>query len=244
MLSHRRESQAQSDISSAPFLDPATSPAVLHGLTGLNPSPGIDSIDSSAVFVDDEASEMSFEPTREHPEACMLTVQKFRIHLLKLRSTAVVSSDITPEIRSMFGVLRQCLDLRDKYMAVSNQRLGDNPRDHDGVFHGIPEGISDVMSVRPEVAGAYVPTEEQFKPWRIYPRPPAPHWKWTADKEAVLSGAAPPRDVFDFSQVEIPGAHEWEFEIDDMGVYQVYHDTTGMSRPLAYGIFVELSISK
>lgn len=127
----------------------------------------------------------------------------------------------------MFGILRQCLDLRDKYIAVSNQRLGDNPRDHDGVFHGIPDGVSDVMGVRPEAASAYAPAEEQFEPWRIYPRPPAPHWQWTADKEAVSSGTASPRDVFDFSQVEIPGAHEWEFEIDDKGVYQVYHDATG-----------------
>ena len=129
----------------------------------------------------------------------------------------------------MFGLLRQCLDLRDKYMTVSSQRLGDNPRDHDGVFHGIPEGISDVMGVRPEAASAYVAAVGQFEPWRIYPRPPAPQWQWTAEKEAVLSETAPPRDVFDFSQFEIPGANEWEFEIDDKGVYQVYHDATGES---------------
>ena len=128
----------------------------------------------------------------------------------------------------MFRLLRQCLALRDKYMAVSNQRLGDNPRDHDSVFHGISEGISDVMGVRPEAASAYVPAEKQFEPWRIYPSPPPPHWKWTAEKEAVLSETAPRRrDVFDFSQIEIPGAHDWEFEIDETGVYQLYRDVTG-----------------
>ena len=51
-------------------------------------------------------------------------------------------------------------------MAASNQRLGDNPRDHDGVFHGIPEGLSDVMGLRPEATGSYEPIKEQFKPWR------------------------------------------------------------------------------
>ncbi len=76
MLSHRRQSQPQSEaatsISGVP--DPA---AALHGLSGLKSTPGIDGIDSSAVFVDDEVSEKSFEPTKEHPEARMLTVQTF-----------------------------------------------------------------------------------------------------------------------------------------------------------------------
>ena len=143
----------------------------------------------------------------------------------------------------MFGLLRQCLNLRDKYMAASNQRLGDNPRDHDGIFHGIPEGISDVMGVRPEATSAYTPAEKQFEPWRIYPRPPPPHWKWTADKEAVLSETAPLRDVFDISQIEIPEAHQWEFDIDDKGVYQVYHDTTGKAIPYSWR-FIELSVSR
>lgn len=134
--------------------------------------------------------------------------------------------DQSPEFARMLELLRKCLDLRDKYMAVSNQRLGDDPRDHDGVFHGTAEGISGVMGVRPEATGSYELTKEQFKPWHIYPRPPPPHWHWTAD-QAVSLGKASPSDVFDFSQVEIPGAHEWGFEIDDKGIYQVYHDATG-----------------
>jgi AMP deaminase len=136
----------------------------------------------------------------------------------------------TPEIRNMLELLRKCLDLRDKYMSVSNQRLGDNPRDHDGVFHGTAEGISDVTGVRPEAAGSYETKGEQFKPWRIYPRPPPPHWQWSMN-HAVSSETDSPSDVFDFSQFEIPGAHKWEFEIDDKGIYQVYHDASGMSFP-------------
>ncbi|KAI9443520.1 AMP deaminase [Lactarius indigo] len=217
VLSHRRQSQPQSEagasISGAP-----DSEAVLHSLAGLKFPPGIDGTDSGAVFVDDEASEKSFEPTKEHPEA------------------PAVSTELTPELSKTFGLLRQCLDLRDKYMTASNQRLGDNPRDHDGVFHGIPEGVSDVMGVRPEAANAYVPAEEQFRPWRIYPRPPAPHWQWTAEKEAISSGTAPPRDVFDLSRIEIPGPHEWEFEIDDKGVYQVYNDATANDKQPIFDI--------
>jgi AMP deaminase len=138
--------------------------------------------------------------------------------------------DQTPEFGRMLENLRKCLDLRDKYMAVSNQRLGDDPRDYDGVFHGIAEGISDVMGVRPEASGPCEPITKKFKPWRIYPRPPPPHWHWTED-QAVSSGRASPSDVFDFSRVEIPGAHDWDFEIDDKGIYQVYRDTTGMFFP-------------
>ncbi|KAF8264766.1 hypothetical protein EI94DRAFT_1591743 [Lactarius quietus] len=230
VLSHRRQSQqseATASVSGASFLDHAPDQAAAShpGLNGLKSPQNVDGTDSGAVFVDDEESVVSFEPTKEHIEA------------------PVVSSEITPEISNMFVLLRQCLDLRDKYMAASSQRLGDNPRDHDCVFRGIPEGISDVMGVRPEAASAYMPAEEQFEPWRIHPRPPAPQWQWTADKEAVLSETVPPRDVFDFSQIEIPEAHEWEFDIDDKGVYQVYHDAAGRA-VLSRIVFYEPSISK
>lgn len=223
VLSHRRQSQPQSEaaasVSGVQLLDSAPDPAIVsHGLNALKFPPGIEGNDSSPVFVDDEASEMTFESTKEHTEA------------------PAGSSELTPEFSNMFRLLRQCLDLRDKYMAVSNQRLGDNPRDHDSVFHGIPEGISDVMGVRPEAASAYMPAEEQFEPWHIYPSPPAPQWQWTADKEAVLSETAPRRDIFDFSQIEVPGAHDWGFEVDDKGVYQVYHDVTANDKQPIFDI--------
>ena len=150
-----------------------------------------------------------------------------------------MAPELTPELIKMFGLFRKCLDLRDKYMTVSSQRLSDNPRDHDGIFHGIPEGMSDVMGVRPEAASKYVPPEEQFDPWHIYPRPRPPHWHWTGDKELVPSGTAHPCDVFDISRVDIPGAHEWEFEIDDKGIYQLYHDVSG--KPVLSNIVFLLS---
>ncbi|KAG2070339.1 hypothetical protein BDR04DRAFT_934379, partial [Suillus decipiens] len=99
---------------------------------------------------------------------------------------------ITPELARVVQSFQKCLELRDKYITKSLQRLGDNPRDHDG-------------------------------PWVIYPQPPPPHWQFSA-KETVISadGRVTPDDQFDFSQCQIPGDHEWEFEIDDKGVYQVY----------------------
>jgi AMP deaminase len=161
-----------------------------------------------------------------------------------LSCTVTMPPEPTPEFRSMLELLRKCLDLRDKYISVSNQRLGDNPRDHDSVFHGIAEGISDVMGVRPEATGSYETVNEQFKPWHIYPRPPPPHWHWTAD-QAVSSPSTSRRDgfeFFDFTQFEIPSAHEWGFEIDNKGVYQVYHDATGMFFPACGWFFCLINI--
>ncbi|KAL0957392.1 hypothetical protein HGRIS_001193 [Hohenbuehelia grisea] len=36
---------------------------------------------------------------------------------------------ITPEMEAIFRAFEKCLDLRDKYMLKSRQRLGDNPKD-------------------------------------------------------------------------------------------------------------------
>lgn len=111
----------------------------------------------------------------------------------------------------------------------SLQRLGDNPRDHDGVFHGVVEGLADVSGVKPDAnLSSAASTESPYKPWTIYPKPPPPHWQFTA-KETVMSadGRITPDGQFNFSQCQIPGNHEWDFEIDDKGVYQVYSSANG-----------------
>ena len=110
--------------------------------------------------------------------------------------------------------LQKCLDLRDKYMSKSLQRLGDNPRDHDGRSQpGDPSALA----------------SSEFEPWKIYPPPPPPHWHWT-DKDKVMSsadGVKRGRSEFRFEECHIPGPHSWTFELDDKGVYQVYDDIPG-----------------
>ncbi|KAI0278278.1 AMP deaminase [Russula aff. rugulosa BPL654] len=221
VLSHRRTSVPQSEavpFSNSPYHDPHPSTPLQHNLTTFKLPPTIDDTDSSAIFHEKNANGLLFETAKEHADP------------------SVMPPDQTPEFGHMIEVLRKCLELRDKYMAASNQRLGDNPRDYDGAFHGIAEGFSDVMGVRPEATGSYEPIEEQFKPWRIYPRPPPPHWHWTADQAAVSSGRTSPSDVVDFTEFGIPGAHEWEFEIDDKGVYQVYDDVTDVDKKPVFDI--------
>ena len=146
------------------------------------------------------------------------------------------SSDAHPfsqEFLHIFQSLEKCLSLRDKYMQVSLQRLGDNPRDHDGHFHGLDSKITDVSGVRPDAdISAYTSPDSEvklprspFKPWRIYPRPPPPHWHWTDDTEPVHGDETEAgKEEFVFEKCEIPRSHNgWDFELDETGVYQVYN---------------------
>lgn len=130
-----------------------------------------------------------------------------------------------------FKLLQHCLTLRDKYIARSLQRLGDNPRDHDGHFHGIAEGFAGVTGVQPNVDfdRARV-AESPYEAWRIFPKPPPPHWTFNTkhDTPATEGHVSPEEEEFDFSNCHIPESHSWEFRIDERGVYQVYSNTLGM----------------
>ncbi len=109
-------------------------------------------------------------------------------------------------------------------MTRSGQQLGFNPRDHDGVFTGLDEDIAGVSGVRADADFASrPPPKSPFQKWRLYPRPPPPHWHWKGKETVVPSSQdTTAGDEFDFSTCEIPGAHEWQFALDERGVYQVY----------------------
>ena len=77
-------------------------------------------------------------------------------------------------------------------MELSNQRLGDNPRDHDGSFKGFyPRESGDIYGLKadippeecenPSASSSREPVvtdEPELHAWKIYPAPPPPHWKW------------------------------------------------------------------
>jgi AMP deaminase len=140
---------------------------------------------------------------------------------------------INPELARVVQSFQKCLELRDKYITKSLQRLGDNPRDHDGVFHGVAESLADVSGVKPDVDHSLAASlSSPHEPWVIYPSPPPPHWRFTAVKTVISAdGRVTPDGQFNFSQCQIPGNHDWEFEIDDKGVYQVYTNADGNSAP-------------
>lgn len=159
----------------------------------------------------------------------------------------------------------RCLDLRDKYLELSLQRLGDDPRDHDGTFQGFfPASCSDINGLKPdadlsrsenpEMAGPGGSTDSKLEAWKIYPPPPPPHWHWTPAENGVKpdfagrngdgngSGSGPStgnRDglVFKFEDCEIPGeaTRRCESALNDEGVYQVWDVDSPISRDKGKG---------
>jgi AMP deaminase len=135
---------------------------------------------------------------------------------------------VSPEFLKIFQAFETCLGLRDKYMRLSLQRLGDNPRDHDGYFSGLDPEVPDVSGVRPDaVYDASAVPQSPFAPWRIYPKPLPPHWRWTDATEPVLGASPYHGEEFVFGDCEIPGLDPRGFEIDEKGVFQVYEDVNG-----------------
>ncbi|KAH0831958.1 AMP deaminase [Lanmaoa asiatica] len=143
----------------------------------------------------------------------------------ELQAQRGVQPSITPEMARTFKLFQHCLELRDKYITKSLQRLGDNPRDHDGHFNGIVEGFAGVDGVQPNVDFAKARVAgSPYKAWKIYPKPPPPHWHFIAkhDVPAADGHLTAETEEFDFSNCQIPQSHPWAFRIDDKGVYQVY----------------------
>ena len=135
---------------------------------------------------------------------------------------------MAPDTFPILEAFQKCLELRDKYMTRSGQNLGFNPKDHDGVFMGLEPGTAGVAGVKPDADWASAPrTGSPFEPWKIYPRPPPPHWHWKGKETVVPSQSGTndlPEEEFDFAQCEIPGPDEqqWTFGLDKRGVFQVY----------------------
>lgn len=164
-------------------------------------------------------------------ELCVVVVYKHIDVIHPSLGRTHVDFAISPEFAPILDALKKCLELRDKYTLVSGQRLGFNPKDYDGLFTGLRDEASDVGGVRPDAPKSLVdghPIESSFTPWRIYPRPPPPHWHWTDHSIAGPSHSTTPGDEeFVFGDCVIPGEDSWGFEIDEKGVYQVYENVDG-----------------
>lgn len=154
-----------------------------------------------------------------------------------------VQQGIGNELESLYASFSRCLELRDKYIELSNQRLGDNPRDHDGTFHGFnPASAGDVMGLKPEYdpETVEIPAEakDDIPTWNIYPPPPPPRWHWKTAQDGVHPEPATIEDnnkrsapnqrdveVFKVEDCEIPGKDEGRtFMVNDEGVFTVYVD--------------------
>ncbi|KAG8929350.1 AMP deaminase [Tulasnella sp. 417] len=179
----------------------------------------------------DEMSELLVE----NPEALHSRKLTFLFAFIELPITNTISKDppLTPELKELYAAFIKCLEIRDKFMRASLQRLGDNPRDYDGAFKGFASANEDkifgVAGVRPDVdPNDLKPAEESpFEPWEVYPPPPPPHWHWRPDNYPTQGITPQPLrhgDEFDPNHLKIPGPDSWDYKMDDMGVLQVYED--------------------
>lgn len=159
-------------------------------------------------------------------------------------------STISAELRELYSSFQSCLDLRDKYMRLSRQRLEDDPRSYDGEFWCDDVDPSS-SSATPPSQGAdgsndhIRRAEAPFPPWKIYPEPPRPHWEPAPSSAHSLPDSAwkvsegedkpQKKNEFVFGECELPGRVEtgsgrgWDFEMDERGVYQVYDPTASSS---------------
>ncbi|POY71827.1 putative AMP deaminase [Rhodotorula taiwanensis] len=145
---------------------------------------------------------------------------------------------LTAELRALYTSFQRCLDLRDKYMTLSRQRLEDNPANYDGSF--TPESSPSYASTSSRLATNLPPS---FRKWPIYPPPPEPHWKERdphaeppTETTAELAAREAERNRFVLADVEIPGkeaeGQQRTFALDQNGVYQVYaQDSTNPDEP-------------
>lgn len=115
---------------------------------------------------------------------------------------------MSAELCAIYTNIQKVLDLRHKYLRVSLQGHADNPKDDPG--------------------------------WRVYPPPPPPVWVGEPVSSAGPQDSSGPvvmenrrkpgEDIgedFIYDEVEVPGADEMVFKLDDKGVYQVYENKKG-----------------
>ncbi|RIB14230.1 hypothetical protein C2G38_2248372 [Gigaspora rosea] len=107
----------------------------------------------------------------------------------------VIDENIQGELETIHTDFQKCLELRDKYMELSLQRLGDNPKDKD----------SWVIYPRP--------------PKPTWEKPQSPYSSHKQHREKATVG-----EDFRFEDCLIPEEHKFLYAIDDNGVYQVYEN--------------------
>ncbi|KAG1152657.1 hypothetical protein G6F37_000886 [Rhizopus arrhizus] len=109
---------------------------------------------------------------------------------------------ITAELRELYGTLQKCLDLRERYIDQSSQRLNDDPRNHpDWEIYPPP-------------------------PPKSWPLPPLEELERRKAKEKAREAdpVAAVGSEFDFNYCKIPEAHEYNFEMGPDGFFVVYQD--------------------
>ncbi|GAA5803832.1 hypothetical protein EDC94DRAFT_582172 [Helicostylum pulchrum] len=152
------------------------------------------SVSPAAHHLSDEVPALSKVPENSIPNE---SVQHAADPNVKI---PVKENAITAELRELYGALQKCLDLREKYIELSCQRLTDDPRN----------------SADWEI---YPPPPP--KSWPL-PSPEELERRKKKEKAREADPVAAVGSDFDFSQCKIPSPHVYQFGIGPHGHYQVY----------------------
>ncbi|KAI9268906.1 hypothetical protein BDA99DRAFT_435247 [Phascolomyces articulosus] len=112
----------------------------------------------------------------------------------------ILDAAVTAELRGLYETLQTCLDLRERYMYRSCQRLEDDPRNSDDW---------NIYPPPPPPSWPLPPPEEIAR-------------RKAKEKEREADPVAAVGSDFSFDQCEIPPAHEYTFGMGSEGFYQVY----------------------
>ncbi|CAG8723270.1 15006_t:CDS:10, partial [Racocetra persica] len=104
-----------------------------------------------------------------------------------------IDENVQVELEAIYTDFQKCLELRDKYMKLSLQRLGDNPKDKE----------------------SWVIYPQPPKPTWEKPQSQYESHKQYKEKKAV-------GEDFKFDECNIPEEHDFLYALDKHGVYQVY----------------------
>jgi len=131
-------------------------------------------------------------------------------NLSDVAGAITIASAITDDIVQIYSGVQHCLDLRHKYIAISLQRNGDNPKNNVNHWNIYPPPPSPRWVFNPDTN-----TWEDHK----------------HDIPKIGVG-----EDFDFTKCQIPGPDRRVFKLET-GVYQVYGDEKGT---LKYGSHVTI----
>ncbi|CAO3638756.1 unnamed protein product [Cunninghamella blakesleeana] len=128
--------------------------------------------------------------------------------------TILEESSVTAELLELYNNLQKCLDLRDKYMRLSCQRICDDPKNKDDWK---------IYPAPPPASWPLPPPEELAKLRQ-------------KERERDADPVAAVGSDFAFEDCEIPGKHDYVFGLNKEGFYQVYktEDDKKNDRPVSH----------
>ncbi|KAI9884477.1 MAG: putative zinc finger protein [Watsoniomyces obsoletus] len=185
---------------------------------------------------DPDVSDHDFEPKAPGRAPTMLPISRVGTQLVSGIPGVDPSATISPELAEIYSNIQKVLDIRHKYIRLSLQRDGDNPKDEPGwnIYPPPPEPVWDEdkarsLSVRmardADIGGSDAAimdgqTGMKDASGQVEPEPPRRRAKTWVRKAGQDIG-----EDFDISDLEpLPEASDMEFRLDDHGVYQVFEN--------------------